>query len=218
MSSLLVLGAGGHARVLAEAALASGSFTDLAFLDDRYTSSPTPTLIYGFPVLGPLSCVSDINLLNRYPSASIGMGDSNLRSSWFDTLHLHGYHLPVITHPTAWVSPSAELGLGTVVFSQSVVQANATIGTASIINSCASVDHDVALGDFVHICPGAHLAGGVRVGNHSFIGIGSSVIQQLSIGSCVTIGAGAAVVSDIPDYVTAVGVPARVLSTSSPSI
>ena len=218
MSSLLVLGAGGHGRVLAEAALASGSYTDLAFLDDRYISSPAPHLIHGFPVIGPLSRAFDLNLLNRYPAASLGMGNSELRSSWFHSLHSNGFHLPVITHPTAWVSPSAEVGPASVVFAQSVLQANVTIGTGSIVNTASSVDHDVTLGNFVHVCPGVHLAGGVRVGDHTSIGIGSSVIQQITIGSSVIIGAGASVVSDIPDYVTAVGVPARVLPTSSSSI
>jgi len=81
----------------------------------------------------------------------------------------------------------------------------------AILNTGCSVDHDVQLDDGVHICPGARLAGEVQVGSRSWIGIGASVIQQVRIGSDVTVGAGAAVVRDLPDGVTAVGVPARVL-------
>ena len=216
MSSLLILGAGGHGRVLAEAALASGPFDDLAFLDDRYDHPSFPSTIYGFPVLGPLSQVFDLGFANRYPFAALGIGDSLLRSSWFDHLQSLGFQLPVIIHPSAWISPSAEIGCGSVIFAQSAVQTNVTIGSAAIVNTSSSVDHDVNLGDFVHICPGVHLAGEVRVGDHSLVGIGSSVIPQITIGSGVTIGAGSSVVTDIPDLVTAVGVPASVLKTTPP--
>ena len=150
------------------------------------------------------------------PFAALGIGDSLLRSSWFDHLQSLGFQLPVIIHPSAWISPSAEIGCGSVIFAQSAVQTNVTIGSAAIVNTSSSVDHDVNLGDFVHICPGVHLAGEVRVGDHSLVGIGSSVIPQITIGSGVTIGAGSSVVTDIPDLVTAVGVPASVLKTTPP--
>jgi serine acetyltransferase len=91
------------------------------------------------------------------------------------------------------------------------VQSFATIGVGAILNTGCSVDHDAQLADGVHICPGARLAGEVQVGSRSWIGIGASVIQQVRIGSDVTVGAGAAVVRNLPDGVTAVGVPARVL-------
>jgi acetyltransferase-like isoleucine patch superfamily enzyme len=101
-----------------------------------------------------------------------------------------------------------------VVFAQAAVQALASIGVGSILNTGCSVDHDAQLAGGVHICPGAHLAGEVQVGSRSWIGIGASVIQQVRIGADVTVGAGAAVVCDLPDGVTAVGVPARVLPRS----
>jgi acetyltransferase-like isoleucine patch superfamily enzyme len=99
------------------------------------------------------------------------------------------------------------------VFALAAVQAQASIGTGAILNTGCSVDHDAKLADGVHICPGATLAGAVNIGARSWIGIGASVIQQVCIGSDVTVGAGAAVVRDLPDGVTAVGVPARVLSS-----
>ncbi|KZR85772.1 putative acetyltransferase EpsM [Synechococcus sp. MIT S9504] len=98
-------------------------------------------------------------------------------------------------------------------FAQVVVQAQASIGTGAILNTGCSVEHDVKLANGVHICPGARLAGLVQVGSCSWIGIGASVIQQICIGDDVTVGAGAAVVRDLPDGVTAVGVPARVFPT-----
>jgi len=101
-----------------------------------------------------------------------------------------------------------------VVFAQAAVQAQASIGKGAILNTSCSVDHDAQLSDAVHVCPGARLAGEVKVGARSWIGIGASVIQQVRIGSDVTVGAGAAVVRDLPNGVTAVGVPARVLSST----
>ena len=97
-------------------------------------------------------------------------------------------------------------------FAEAVLQADSFVGMGSILNTGCSVDHDSQLADGVHICPGARLAGEVYVGARSWIGIGSSVIQQVRIGSDVIVGAGAAVVSDVPNQVTVVGVPARILS------
>ena len=92
------------------------------------------------------------------------------------------------------------------------MQAQASIGTGVILNTSCSVDHDAQLDDGVHICPGSCLAGEVKVGARSWIGIGASVIQQVRIGLDVTVGAGSVVVSDLACSVTAVGVPARVVS------
>ena len=103
------------------------------------------------------------------------------------------------------------VGPGSVIFANSVVQSSVNIGVGCIVNTSSTVDHDCFLDDGVHICPGAHLAGHVHVGQLSLIGIGASIIQGIRIGSNVTVGAGAAVVRDLPNGITAVGVPARIL-------
>ena len=207
MSSLLILAAGGHGKVVAETALAAGSVSSIAFLDDR----PLPPVL-GWPVLGPLELALDPLLKAQFPLASVAIGHSVTRLLWVERLQGAGYQLPLLIHPSASISPSAHIGSASVVFANAVVQAQAMIGTGSILNTGSSVDHDVHLASGVHLCPGAHLAGEVHVGARSCIGIGASVIQNVSIGSDVTVGAGAVVVSDLPDGVTAVGVPARVLS------
>lgn len=202
---LLILGAGGHAKVLAETALAAGITAELAFLDDR----PLNTLL-GWPVLGPLALARNPELHRQWPQAAVAIGHALTRLRWLQELEQLGYGLPAIVHPSAVVSPSAAIGPGSLLLAGAVLQSQAQLGRGVILNTACSVDHDCQLADGVHICPGVHLAGEVTVGPRSWIGIGASVIQQLQIGADVTVGAGAAVVGDLPNGVTAVGVPARI--------
>ena len=213
-SNLLILGAGGHARVVAETALSSGAFSGVAFLDDNPSCSDAACTSASGAVLGPLALALDASTRQQFGAACVGIGDARTRLHWLARLQQAGYALPVILHPRAWVAPSAVIGPGSVVFAQAAVQTQAQLGAGVIVNTGSTIDHDAVLADGVHICPGAHLAGQVQVGACSWIGIGASVIQQLRIGSAVTVGAGAAVVRDLPDGVTAVGVPARILSRS----
>jgi len=214
MACLLLLGAGGHARVVAETALTTGFFTNIAFLDDRYSALNLLPHQVGWPVIGRIASAFDAQLRQQFPFALVAIGNANVRLHLLRRLMAAGYEVPVLVHPTASLSPSAQLGPGSVVFAHASIQAQALIGSGVILNTCCSVDHDVQIGNGVHVCPGARLAGQVQVGDRSWIGIGSSVIQQIRIGSDVMVGAGAAVVRDLPDSVTAVGVPARVLPTT----
>ena len=214
MSRLLVLGAGGHAKVVAETALASGVASSLAFLDDRCVVLDSLPPVLGWPLIGPLGLSLQASIAAHFDAAVVAIGHAATRLHWIQQLQAFGYYLPSLMHPTAWVSPSAQLDVGTVVFAQAAVQSQAVIGSGAILNTGCSVDHDAQLGDGVHICPGACLAGEVQVDDRSWIGIGASVIQQIRIGADVTVGAGAVVVRDLPDGVTAVGVPARVLPTA----
>lgn len=214
MTALLILGCGGHAKVVAETALAGGRFISIAFVDDRCSSPGDLPPVLGWPVLGPLAHALEPSLRNQFAAAVVAIGRASTRLHWQQQLFAAGYKLPVLIHPSACVSPSAQIGPGSVLFAQVVVQAGVRIDAGAILNTSCSIDHDVQLADGVHICPGVHIAGEVQVGERSWIGIGASVIQQVRIGNDVTIGAGAAVVGDLPDGVTAVGVPARVLPRS----
>ena len=214
MNNLLILGAGGHAMVVAETAIACGVASSVAFLDDRWTSPYSCPSVLGWPVIGPLSLALQANTRSQFDSAVVAIGHASTRLFWIEKLELAGYTLPVLIHPTAFVSSSAQIGPASVLFAQVTVQSQASIGKGAILNTSCSIDHVSQLSDAVHICPGARLAAEVNVGARSWIGIGSSVIQQVRIGSDVTVGAGAAVVCDLPSGVTAVGVPARVLSSN----
>ena len=200
--------------MVAETALASGAASSVAFLDDRCPGLDACLSVLSWPVIGPLELALDADISSQFDAAVVAIGHAATRLHWIQQLQVAGYDLPLLVHPTAWVSPSAQIGPASVVFSQVAVQAQASIGAGAILNTGCTVDHDVQLADGVHLCPGSCLAGEVQVGFRSWIGIGASVIQQVCIGSDVTVGAGAAVVRDLPNSVTAVGVPARVLSSN----
>jgi sugar O-acyltransferase (sialic acid O-acetyltransferase NeuD family) len=150
------------------------------------------------------------NLRGTYNEVVVAIGNNKMRLSLVKRALALGYRIATIVHPAAYVSPTARLGAGTVVFAGAVVQTGATLGMACIVNTGATIDHDCHLGDGVHASPGVHLGGGVEVGACAWIGIGSSVREYTRLGSYVTVGAGAAVVSDFSDNVVITGVPAQV--------
>jgi sugar O-acyltransferase (sialic acid O-acetyltransferase NeuD family) len=202
----LIVGAGGHGKVVAEAAADSARWEHIAFLDEQ---QPLRTCVLRWEVIGRFAEAA--RFLATFPELVVGLGDNALRLRCLQRLQSAGFSLPAVVHPRAFVSASAVLGPGTVVLAQAAVNAEARIGAGGIVNTGATVDHDCLLGEGVHIAPGAHLAGGVKVGRHSWVGIGACIKQQLAIGADVTIGAGSVVLGDLPDNVTAAGVPARII-------
>jgi sugar O-acyltransferase (sialic acid O-acetyltransferase NeuD family) len=200
--SILVLGAGGHGKVVADCALSCGLMV-AGFIDD----AASPSLqVLGIPVLGPLSELPRLRAADG--AVVVAIGDGPTRIALIEHCRSIGLRTPTLIHPSSTVSRFASLGEGTVVLAQAAVNAGARLGLGVIVNTGATVDHDCAVADGVHVCPGAHLAGNVRVGRCSWIGVGSSVKQGIVIGSSAVVGAGAAVVSDVPDGATVVGVPA----------
>ena len=190
MKRLIIIGAGGHGRVVEDA-----SNLDCVFLDDN------PKLE------GVVGSIDQLNQIQKDGDmVVVAIGNNKTR---MDILRKFDKAITVI-HPSAVISESSTVGCGTVVFANVVINPNSTIGRGCILNTSSTVDHDCILGDGVHISPGAHLGGNVVVGDCSWIGIGASVKHGVSIGKNVIVGAGAAVVKDIPDGVTVVGVPAKV--------
>ena len=212
MRNLIILGAGGHAKVLAETAMETGKYSKIAFLSDTYSSlNPSITLL-GLPIIGKLD-YSLNHFEDRNTDYFIGIGDCKIRMNWIKRLSTLGVSFPTLIHPSSWVSPSAVIGSGTIIAAHSVVQSDCLLGKGVIINTSSSVDHDSILGDGVHICPGVHLAGNVNIGSCSFIGIGSSVIQGKTIGENVLLGAGSVVTSDLSNDIKAFGNPAKAINT-----
>ena len=206
MSKLLIIGAGGHGRMIADVAATTGRWSSIAFLDDEVQRLPEDL---PWPVLG--SCDRLKSVSGDHDSLVPGFGDNALRHDWTERISTLGIELASVVSPQAIVSSHAKLGPGTVVMPGAIVNIGATTGRGVIINTGATVDHDCHLADGAHVAPGVSLGGGVQVGERSLIGVGASVRNGITIGRDVTVGVGAAVHADLPDECTVVGVPARPL-------
>jgi len=203
MSTLAILGAGGHGEVVADAALCSGRWTDIVWFDDDLSRTP-----FGSDrVSGPVAAFGESRTGSE---VAFGIGSGEGRRALFENLGTR-FVVKTVVHPSASVSPRARLGEGVVVLAGAVVNVGAVLSRGVIVNTGSSVDHHCHVGRYAHICPGARLAGNVRVGEGSWIGMGASIIEGVSIGAGVTVGAGSAVIGDLPDGVLAVGVPARIV-------
>jgi len=203
MNQLLILGAGGHGKVIADTAEACAAWRQIAFLDDRHAALDGTMR---WPVLAGIQEAQ--RFVSEYADAIVAVGDCEMRLAWLDMLAAQGFCLPPLIHPAAWVSPGASLQDGCVVMANATVQTDTELGRGCIVNTAANIDHDCKLGDGVHVCPGASLGGDVNVGGGSWLGIGCSVIQGIRIGEHVKVAAGAAVINDIADGLTVAGVPA----------
>lgn len=207
---VLVLGGGGHAKVLIDALLSAS--TVIAGIID-----PNPLLagarVLGVPVLGGDAIVT------KFPAGEVllvnGLGSVGLplrRKQLFEQFKLQGYRFATVIHPSAIIASDAELNEGVQVMAGAVIQVGCRIGINAIINTKASVDHDCLIGDHAHVAPGATLSGGVAIGNASHIGTAATVIQGIVIGEGSIVGAGAVVLKDVLAGTTVVGVPAKVVA------
>jgi sugar O-acyltransferase (sialic acid O-acetyltransferase NeuD family) len=202
MSSILIIGAGGHGKVVADILLSGGSQV-LGFLDDD--PATWYTLRLGLPVLGPI----DDYVRFAPDGLALGIGSNAARQQIIARMPEAESLWRNAIHQSAIISPSAQIGRAVVIAAGAIVNPDAVIGDYAIVNTGATVDHDCVIGDYAHIAPGAHLSGGVRVGRGALVGVGAAVAPGCSIGNRSVVGAGAAVVRNVPDGVTAKGVPAR---------
>ncbi len=205
--AVVIYGAGGQARVLLELMDRAGICPIAGLVDDDPTLEGTK--IEGVPVLGSIDRLGSLVRVHRIHRAVIAIGNNALRKRFAEHAKSIGLRLPVLIHPHAYVSPTAHLGDGTVVFAGAIVGAHVQIGEGSIINTRAAIDHDSMLGDFVHVAPGATLCGSITVGNGTLIGAGVTIIPDIIIGNEAIIGAGATVIRDVGSHTTVVGCPAH---------
>lgn len=197
MNRLIIIGASGHGKVVADIAVLNG-YKDIMFLDN----DPEIKTCAGYPVLGPDTMTSGLD-----GDVFIAVGKAETRKKLMERDANRNF--PVLLHPSAVVAESAEIGAGSVVIAGAVINPGAQIGKGCIINTSSSVDHDCLVGDYVHISVGAHLSGTVVVGTGTWIGTGAIVSNNVNIcGGCM-IGAGAVVIKDIGKPGTYIGVPAR---------
>jgi UDP-perosamine 4-acetyltransferase len=207
MSGLVVvLGAGGHAKVVIELIRSAGAYEVVALLD----ADITPRRVLGVPVVGD---DAELERLRRegIAHAFVALGGNSLRARVAADAHALGYDLINAVSPSAVISPTARLGAGIAVMAGAAINAEAQVHDLAIVNTRAAIDHDCVLGEACHVGPGSALAGGVTVGREAFLGAGTVAIPGVSIGEGAVIGAGACIVKDIPPRVLALGVPARVV-------
>ena len=193
---LILLGAGGHAKVALSLARAAG-WAMLGVCDPELAQQDLREW-RGLRVLGGDEALADVDptqvgLLNGVGQA-VGGGP---RQRLFDELAQRRFRFPALVHPAATVDPSAALDDGVQIMAGAIVQADSRIGRNTIVNTRASVDHDCVLGPHVHIAPGATLCGSVRVDDGAFVGAGATVVQGLRIGSRAFVEAGAVLVRDL---------------------
>ena len=206
---LLVVGAGGHARVLIDALLAASAV--IAGIVD-----PDPRLL-GTTLLG-IRVLGGDEVVDGFPAAEIALvngvgsvGLPHLRRKIFQRFTAAGYRFATVIHPSAVIAADVELAAGAQIMAGAVIQTGSRIGFNAIVNTRASVDHDGSIGDHVHLAPGVTLSGSVSVGHASHLGTGATVIQGIRIGDGCLVGAGSLVLRDVPSGATVVGAPARIV-------
>ncbi|MFC3092604.1 acetyltransferase [Alteromonas sediminis] len=202
-TELVIIGAGGHAKVVIETACAMGYQTIWVFDDNPEGSKPL-----GYHIQG--TCEQAIEATNK-AAYFVAIGANAVRLRLLNALIERKKSLATLVHPSAVVSPSAKIGKASLVVAKAVINADASLGLGCIVNTAATVDHDCVVADGAHIAPGANLCGGVTVGKETLIGAGSAILPQKKIGDKCIVGAGSTVISDIPEGHSAVGSPAKIM-------
>ena len=208
MTPIVIVGAGGQARVVAAALRQTGEWKLVGVLDDKPGSIGEPIL--DSAVVGTyddLVRLVEQGIRHAFPA----LGDNNARMRLFRTILASGFDIPVLIHPHALVDRTATVGRGTFVCAGAIIGVEARVGENCLINTGAIIEHETIVADGAHVAPGCRIGGRARVGERVFVGLGSTIKDKISIGSGSTIGAGSVVVRDIPADVVAYGVPARVV-------
>lgn len=200
MKKIIIIGASGHGKVIANIAELNG-YEEIYFLDDDKTKIKNSK----YDVIGTSK---EIEKYLDYDFI-VGIGNNKIRAKIMDELEMKKCNIVSLIHPRAIIDDTVSIEQGSVVMANAVINADTKVGKGCIINTSCSVDHDCILEDYVHVCPGAHIAGSVFVKEHTWIGIGSSIKNNITITSNVLIGAGGVVIKDINEEGTYVGVPAK---------
>jgi len=212
---VLILGAGGHGRVVLDILLQAGQHEVVGFLDNN------PDIhgrrIDGLPVLGAIDDLPSLARQHNVTGVVIAIGDNGVRRGLARRVDAAGLELLNAIHPSATLARNATLGRNVVVAAGVVVCAHCQIGDSVILNTGCLVDYQTMIGEGSHICPGVRIAGRVKVEPGVFVGIGATVIPRITLGCESIIGAGAVVIEDVPPLATVVGVPARPIKLAAAS-
>ena len=204
---IAVWGAGGHGHVVADILLRIGGWQTVGFVDNVHAKGDT---IMGLPVLGDRDVLPALRA-DGVEALVVAIGDPAAHAALMEIARSHQFEQPALVHPFVSVSPSAKIGEGCVVCAGAIIGPQTEMKAGAIVNSKSSLDHDVVVGQCTHIAPGAIVCGYTSIGDGCWIGTGAVVRDHIAIGSRTVIGAGATVLKDIPDDVTAYGVPAKII-------
>ena len=205
MDKIVVVGGGGHAKVLISVLKRVGGYEIVG-----YTDEVNRNRVLGIEYLGNDSI---LDILHRsVTNAAIGVGNvvvSPVRESIVNRIKAASFLFPTIISPNAIINEDVILGEGCVVFDGALVNCGTRIGSFAIVNSQATIEHDCLIGHHVHVAPGATICGGVTIGDNTLVGAGATILQHISIGRDILIGAGSVVIEDILSSGTYAGIPAR---------
>lgn len=205
---VVVWGAGGHARVVAEILRLAG-YSLAGFLDDVDPARRGEPFLEA-RVLGGRDRLEALRA-DGVGAAAVAIGDNAARLEAAAFLRESGFELPAAVHPSAVVASTARVGPGSVVCAMAVVGPAARVGEVVIVNTAATVDHDGEVEDGAHLAPGVHLGGWATVGRAAFVGLGALVADRVRVGAGSVVGAGSLVLRDVPPGVVAWGAPARTI-------
>ncbi len=211
----VIIGAGGHGRVVLDIMQHEGRHEVVGFLD----SNPDlhGRLMDGVEVLGPIQRLASLKE-QGVRGAIVAVGHNGTRRSFGEQVQRLGHELVSAIHPSANIASNVSIGRGVVVAAGALVCAHCQIGDGVILNTGCLVDHETMIGTACHLCPGVTIAGRVTIESGAFVGIGATIIQYVRVGHDAVIGAGAVVLKDVPPMSTVVGLPAReVKSLSNPN-
>ncbi|MCR6096271.1 acetyltransferase [Salipaludibacillus agaradhaerens] len=212
--NLIIVGYGGHSKVLTDIAQRSKNVRVIGYLDDKFDGMTIDNGVF----YAPLSFSIPLHLKFKDVKWLIGVGDNIIRKKIVKQLKLPREAYMTLVHPTAEVSPHATVGPGTVVMPHAVINADSTVGAHVIVNSGAIIEHDNIINDYVHLSPHATLTGNVEVKEGTHLGANATVIPGKTVGEWSVIGAGSTVIHSMPSFITAAGVPATVKAKAGEKI
>ncbi|MGJ9459048.1 acetyltransferase [Oceanobacillus sp. CF4.6] len=202
---VIILGDGGHSRVIQEMIFTNEKYEVIAILDDKYEQGfQTKGIIHA-----PIAYLARLN--NYQTNIVVAIGNNRIRKNLVEGLNLLPENYLSLVHPTAVISGSANIGTGTVVMPNAVINAKAEIGMHCIINTGAIIEHDNTIGEYTHVSPNATLTGNVTSGEGVHVGSSATIIPGMHLGNWSVIGAGSTVIEHIPAYSKAVGSPTRII-------
>jgi len=205
---MIVIGAGGQARIVHEILSYDRNIEITAFIDNLVRSGKED--IKGIPILGDHAVIPGF-IDDGIKGTIVAISMNDIRTAHFKKLQSMGMELMNAIHPTASVASNARLGVGITIAMGAIICTGVNINNNVIISTGAIIDHENEIGENVYLGTGCSLAGRVTVKNNTLVGIGAVIKENLTIGTNSVIGAGSVVLEDVPDNVIASGTPAKVI-------